>query len=149
MNKGYIDKEFFESITGIILEDAGFDNNFQDSVFTASETINAFCGNTIEDIGIENLSERQQVAVKKTTAFLVKYYLKTGEADAQIGSGSMAMGGVNFAYSSPTGTKERRYIPETVINILDQAGLLNQTIGIDPMKQKKEKDEDKGYKYRR
>jgi hypothetical protein len=51
---GYIDKEFFEAYTGIILEDAGFDTNFQDAMFTASETINAFCGNVIEAIGLEN-----------------------------------------------------------------------------------------------
>jgi hypothetical protein len=61
----------------------------------------------------------------------------------------MAIGGMSFAFSSPTGSRERRYIPEEVINILIQAGLTDQVIGLDPIKQEKKQDEDKGYKYRR
>src|SRR5687767_11190464 len=98
---GYINKEYFEGKTGISLEDAGFDITFQDAVFTASENINAFCGNTIESIGLENLSENQRIAVQKATTLLVKHYLKTGDTDLQRGAASMNMGLVSFSYASP------------------------------------------------
>ena len=81
---GYIDRESFEGLTGVYLEESGFETGFDDAVFTASETINAGCGNNIDRIGIDNLSEPQQRAVKKATALLVKHYLKTGETDSNV-----------------------------------------------------------------
>ena len=78
---GYIDREFFEGLTGVYLEESGFETGFDDAVFTASETINAGCGNNIDRVGIDNLSEPQQRAVKKATALLVKHYLTTFKTD--------------------------------------------------------------------
>lgn len=143
---GYIDREFFE---GIFLEESGFDDDFDNAVFTASETINVGCGNNIERIGFDNLSELQQRAVKKATARLVQRYLQTGEVDVPIGSASLSAGGMSFAMSTNTDPTMLRYIPPEIVGILEQAGLLDHVVGINPMKHQ-EKDEPKeGYKYRR
>jgi len=61
----------------------------------------------------------------------------------------MSMGGMAFAMANQTDPTKLRYIPPVVVEILEQAGLLDTTIGIDPMKSKPKKEDNKGYKYRR
>lgn len=82
----YIDQEFYEGLTGTSLEELGYEEQFQSALFTACEIINAGCGNIINSTGLENLSEFQQISVKKATVFLVEHYLTRGNINPQLGS---------------------------------------------------------------
>lgn len=75
----YIDQEFFEGLTGTTLIGEGWESQFQSTLLTACEVINAGCGGKINRLGLDNLSENQQIAVKKATTLLTEHYLRIGE----------------------------------------------------------------------
>lgn len=149
VNKGYIDKPFYEGLAGSDLEQEGLEESFQRANYKASETINGICGSRIEDVGLSNLSQSQQNAVKRATFILVDHILRTGDMDLNMGAGSASVGLMSFSFASPTNPNERRYIPEDCVHILESAGLLYQTIAVDPMKQEQKKDDKRKYIYRR
>lgn len=145
--KGYIDQTFYENLLGVdnIADDTQPD--FPRAVVRASTAINAYCGNQIDEVGLENLSERQRFLVKKATALLVQHLLNTGEEDGHRGSASYSGGGQNFTYTSPLLGKDTVYIPEHVIMLLQQARLLTQVYGFDPIKEERRAKEGKKEKY--
>ena len=64
-NQQYIDQSFYEKDFGIdtVVDDTLPD--FQRAVVKASTVVNSYCGNRIDNPGIEHLSDRQRFLVKK------------------------------------------------------------------------------------
>src|SRR5436190_17544455 len=130
----YIDREFYEATLNVDLLAEDQLEQFQRAVYYASALINAFTGNRIEGVGMENLTKIQQGGVKDAVVFQVAHFLNTGELDGQRGAISYSGGGQSFAFNMPGEGRKTLRIDEKAIFALQQVGLLNTVIGIDPIK---------------
>jgi len=138
----YINREFYESQLNVDLIAEDQEAEFDRAVYYASALINAFTGNRIEGTpGWENLTAIQQGGVKEATVFQVAHFLNSGELDGQRGTASYAGGGQSLTFNMPGEGNKTLRIDEKSIFALQQVGLLNTVIGIDPIKAKRDRIE--------
>jgi hypothetical protein len=89
--------------------------------------------------------------LKRQQPFFVQHFLNSGELDVQSGTSAFSGGGLNYTFTAPMRGQETVYIPGMVLMILQEAGLLTQIYGFDPIKEirKSKQEQPRNPEYRR